>query len=104
MGNNKESPDNRLLDMATLGCVFSRHNVLKDRSHSVNEIDDAHKKKNKTKQNKNKNKKKNAQTCLRFSGKSSRSRSANYGLGSDELAQNTTGCLPCYYCQHPGSR
>ena len=58
MGNNKESPDNRLLDMATLGCVFSRHNVLKDHSHSVNEIDDAHKKKNKTKQNKNKNKKK----------------------------------------------
>ena len=95
MGNNKESPDNRLLDMATLGCVFSRHNVLNDHSHSVNEIDDAHKKKQK---------KKNAQTCLRFSGKSSRSRSANYGLGSDELAQNTTGCLPCYYCQHPGSR
>ena len=45
MGNNKESPDNRLLDMATLGCVFSRHNVLNDHSHSVNEIYDAHKKK-----------------------------------------------------------
>ena len=103
MGNNKESPDNRSLDMATLGYVFSRHNVLKDHSHSVNEIDDAHKKKqNKTKQKQKL--KKNAQTCLRFSGKSSRSRSANYGLGSDELAQNTTGCLPCYYCQHPGSR
>ena len=27
--------------------VFSRHNVLNDHSHSVNEIDDAHKKKKK---------------------------------------------------------
>ena len=56
MGKNKESPDNRSLDMATLECVFSRHNVLNGHSHSANVIGDVHKK--------------NAQTCLRCSGKS----------------------------------
>lgn len=43
MGKNKESPDNRLLDMATLGCVFSRQNVLNDHSQLANEIGDVHK-------------------------------------------------------------
>ena len=45
MGKNKESPDNRSLDLATLECVFSRHNVLNGHSHSANVIGDVHKKK-----------------------------------------------------------
>ena len=35
---NKASPCNRSLDMATLECMFSRHNVLNDHSHSANVI------------------------------------------------------------------